>query len=86
MSLADEIDPKFEAAYCMGYFMAIADANRGTKVCGNVHFVSMNFAITNYFDGRPKSEGLKPDEVLAVISRQFPCAIPVSEPATSKSE
>lgn len=70
---ADEIEPNYEAGYRMGFFMAVAAANYDTKVCGNIHFVSMAPAIASYFEENGKKSAVTYDKVLTHLSKRFPC-------------
>jgi hypothetical protein len=72
-SMADEIEPSYEAGYRMGFFMAVAAANYNKTVCGNIHFVSLTPAIASYFEENGEKTAVIYDKVLAHLSRQFPC-------------
>ena len=72
---ADEIEPNFQAGYRMGFFMAVA-AGHPEKVCGNVHFVSMNEVIKKYVSSHVANYPLKYDEVLDLQAKHFPCEKP----------
>ena len=72
--VADEIDPVFESGYRMGYFMAVTAANIDKKICGNVHSVTLDYAIKNFINEHGKKAVLKYDEVLDLLSKSYPCA------------
>ena len=72
LALADEIESNFMAGYRMGFFMAVAAGNTH-KVCGNVHFVSMQPVIKEYVTSHTPNYPLKFDEVLELEAKSFSC-------------
>lgn len=80
--LADEIEPNFDAGYRTGYFMAVAAGNLDVKVCGRVHFITINEAIKEYASAHGQKYPLKYNEVLALMEKNFPC----QKSATTNSE
>lgn len=76
---ADEIEPNYLAGYRMGFFMAVAAGNSGTKVCGNVHPVALSHAVKAFFEAHGSKAALSYDKVLDLLSRAYPCAAPAAE-------
>ncbi len=51
----------------MGYFMAVAAGNTDVKVCGRVHFLTIDEAIKEYASAHGPEYPLKYNEVLARV-------------------
>lgn len=82
LGFADEIEPNFMAGYRMGFFMAVAAGN-SEKLCGNVHFQSMNEVIKTYTITYGEKYPLKYNEALDLQTKYFACP---TDPSISRDK